>query len=99
MKTEELILLEQVCSHYQVEVCFVNSLSDFGLIEIMPIEQAYYIHTDEISNLEKMIRMHHDLQVNMEGIDVAFNLLQKIDALQIELNMLRNRLRLYESGD
>ena len=32
-----------------------------------------------------------------EGIDVVFNLLQKIDALQKELTALKNRLNLYES--
>jgi hypothetical protein len=44
-----------------------------------------------------MIRMHQELDVNIEGIDVVFNLLQKIDGLQNELTALKNRLRLYES--
>ncbi len=44
-----------------------------------------------------MIRMHHDLEVNPEGIDVVFNLLQKIERLQKDLNTTKNRLRLYES--
>ena len=47
--------------------------------------------------IEKMIRMHQELDVNIEGIDVVFNLLQKIDSLQKELANVRNRLRLYEN--
>ena len=41
--------------------------------------------------------MHQELDVNIEGIDVVFNLLQKIDDLQNELISVKNRLRLYES--
>ena len=41
--------------------------------------------------------MHQELDVNIEGIDVVFNLLQKIDTLQKELTALKNRLNLYES--
>ena len=41
--------------------------------------------------------MHQELDVTIEGIDVVFNLLQKIDALQKELTALKNRLNLYES--
>ncbi len=44
-----------------------------------------------------MIRIHHQLKVNTEGIDVVFNLLQKVDDLRNELNTVRNRLRLYEN--
>jgi hypothetical protein len=61
------------------------------------MEQVHYIHQDSIYEIEKMIRMHQELDVNIEGIDVVFNLLQKIDALQKELVNVRNRLRLYEN--
>ena len=44
-----------------------------------------------------MIRIHRELNVNIEGIDVVFNLLNKVDVLQSEINAVRNRLRLYES--
>jgi hypothetical protein len=41
--------------------------------------------------------MHQELDVNIEGIDVVFNLLQKIDTLQKELVKVKNRLRFYEN--
>ncbi|MDO9136514.1 MAG: chaperone modulator CbpM [Lutibacter sp.] len=44
-----------------------------------------------------MIRMHLDLNINIEGIDIAFNLLQKIDELENELISIKNRLRIYEN--
>tara|TARA_R110001583_G_scaffold17310_5_gene70160 strand:+ start:6642 stop:6938 length:297 start_codon:yes stop_codon:yes gene_type:complete len=97
MATQELILIDTLCTHYQVEVSFFDALDFMGLIEIQIFEQTKYIPQDKISDLEKMIRIHNELNVNIEGIDVAFNLLQKMEALQNELNILKNRLNIYES--
>lgn len=97
MKTDNLILLKTVSSHYQVELSFFTHLQDLGLIEIEIMEQSPYIRENQIHNLERMIRMHHELEVNPEGIDVVFNLLQKIKQLQKELMAAQNRLRLYEN--
>lgn len=97
MNTENLILLQTVSSHYKVELSFFTHLSEIGLIEIEIIEQSSYIREDQIKDIERMIRMHHELEVNPEGIDVVFNLLQKIDHLQKDLTTIKNRLKLYES--
>jgi hypothetical protein len=96
MSTENFIPLETLCSHYNVELSFFYNLNEIGLIEIQIVEQIQYIHQDSIYEIEKMIRMHQELDVNLEGIDVVFNLLQKIDSLKKELSAVRNRLRLYE---
>lgn len=97
MVKQDLILIETLCSHYEVEISFFNDLDNMGLIEIEIIKQAKYIHQDSISDLEKMIRLHHELDLNIEGIDIVFNLLQKLDKIQNELNSVKNRLKLYEN--
>mgnify|MGYP000430098390 CR=1 FL=1 len=45
----------------------------------------------------KIIRLHNELNVNLEGIDVVFNLLEKEKQLRDELTALKNRIRLYEN--
>ncbi len=97
MNTENLIPLTQLCLHYQVELSFFSSLNEIGLIEIEILEQSEYLHQDKINDVEKMIRLYHELNVNPEGIDVVFNLLQKVEALQHELISVTNRLRMYET--
>jgi len=97
MNQEELISTQILCSHYNIEISFVDALNQIGLIKIQYIEQNQFIHQDQISDLEKIIRLHHELNVNMEGIDVVFNLLQKERELRKELNALKNKLRLYEN--
>jgi hypothetical protein len=96
MKQEHLISTETICTHFNIEISFVDTLNHMGLIEIAVIEQHKYIHKDRIADLEKILRLHNELNVNLEGIDVVFNLLQKERALREEVNVLRNRLKLYE---
>jgi hypothetical protein len=97
MNIENFIPLDTLCTHYHMELAFFSNLNEIGLIEIRTVEQLQYVHQDSIYEIEKMIRMHQDLDVNLEGIDVVFNLLQKIDSLKKELIDVRNRLRLYEN--
>jgi hypothetical protein len=96
MITDTHIPIETLSEHYKVETTFFFGLGELGLIEIETLEQTHYIHEDQMTAVEKMIRMHHDLEVNIEGIDVVFNLLAKIEALQEELSQVRSRLKLYE---
>jgi hypothetical protein len=96
MEAQEIIAITQLCATYKVEISFFNELNEVGLIEIITIKEANYLHQDALTDIEKMIRMHQDLDLNIEGIDVVFNLLNKVDNLQNELNATQNRLSLYE---
>ncbi len=91
-----LISTQTICSHYNIEISFVDALNRMGLIQVQIVEQDQFIHQDQISDLERIIRLHNELNVNLEGIDVVFNLLEKERELRMELNHLKDRLRLYE---
>lgn len=97
MRKENLIPIDQLCTHYRVERSFFKGLMEYELIEITTIEQTHYLHVDSLHELEKIIRLHQDLYINLEGIDTALHLLKKIDVLQTELTALKNRLGLYEN--
>jgi hypothetical protein len=96
MTREHLISIQQLSTHYQIEMSFFYDLIEFGLIEINTLENVSYVHQDSLNDLEKIIRMHQQLEINLEGIDVVFNLLKKMDELQTELISLRNRLSHFE---
>jgi hypothetical protein len=97
MNEKHLIPTQTLCMHYNIEVSFVDTLNKMGLIQIEIIEETPFIHKDQISDLEKILRLHNELNVNLEGIDIVFNLLEKERQLQNEVNALKNRLKLYEN--
>jgi len=96
MEIQDLISINQLCTTYQVEISFINELNYLDLIEVITIEEIQYLHQDSLTDVERMIRMHHELDINIEGIDVVCNLLKKVDDLQNELIAVKNKLRLYE---
>jgi hypothetical protein len=49
--------------------------------------------------LEKIVRLYYDLDINIEGIDAVINLLQRMEDMQHEIVLLKNRLRLYEEPE
>lgn len=96
MKTNNLILIDQFCSHHQIEFSFINSLHEFGLIEVIVFEDNKYLSHEQLKDVEKMMRLHYELDINMEGIDVVSNLLKRISDLQQELIISQNKLRVFE---
>ena len=97
MNIEKFIPIDQLCTHYMVEMSFFSNLNELGLIRITTVEKSLCVHQDQINDIEKMIRMHQELNINFEGIDTIFNLLEKINELQLELNDIKNRLKFYET--
>ena len=91
-----MILAEELCSFYKIEYSFINDLQQVGLLEVRTAESASYIPHDQLQKLEQIIRLHYDLNINIEGIDAISNLLDTIRNMQNEMLALRNRLKLYE---
>lgn len=96
MQTQHLISAEEFCIHHHVEYSFINSLQQFGLIEVKTIEENRFIDSEELSELEKFVRLYYDLDINLEGIEAITYLLEKVKSLQDEVNALRNKLSMYE---
>lgn len=96
MATQDLILIEKLCLHYKIEFSFFDALDNIGLIEIKTVKENKYLYQDKIGDIEKMIRLHHELNVNMEGIDIVFNLLNNEIKLKNEIIKLKNKLRIYK---
>jgi hypothetical protein len=96
MKTEYLITVDEFCARHDIEISFISSLQETGLIEITMNEEIGFIDAKQLQQLEKYIRFYYELNINLEGIDVIKHLLQRVNAMHDEITVLRNKLRLYE---
>ncbi|MEO6133251.1 MAG: chaperone modulator CbpM [Saprospiraceae bacterium] len=97
MATKNIISVDQFCKHYGIDTLFVHALMDHGLTEITVVEDTHYIPGNKIKDLERMIRLHYDLDINLEGIEAISHLLDRVDILQRELSVFRNKLMFYET--
>lgn len=96
MEPNQYISITEFCNCHHVHYSFINSLSETGLIEITVIEEDEFIEREQLRELERMMRLHYDLEINIQGIDAINNLLNKVSELQEEVRFLRNRLRRFE---
>lgn len=96
MKTENFISIQQICTHYNIPRSFVSALEYYELIEIISVQNAPCIHKTQIKNIEKMMRLHYELDINFEGMDAIFNLLKKVESLNESIVELHNRLKRFE---
>ena len=92
MDHEKVISLSEVCTHYKVEVTFIRTLGDYGLIQIIEQENEAFVDAEALAELETILHLHYDLEINLEGIDAISHLLKKVREMQRELTLLRNKL-------
>jgi chaperone modulatory protein CbpM len=96
MNEEIRIPAGEFCTYYQIELSFIHSLQDYGLIEVVREADDEFIPENQLGALERMIRMHYELDINLEGIDAISHLLERVEEMQHEMTRLQNRLRFYE---
>jgi hypothetical protein len=99
MQRANPIAIDEFCSSWNIEISFINSLQENGLIEVVIINETACIDVSQLQQLEKYIRFYYELDINLEGIETIIHLLQRIDTMHDEINDLRNKLRLFERSE
>ena len=66
------------------------------MIEVQQIENKTYVEPQYIVEIERIYRLREDLGINMEGIDTLNHMIKKVNRLEQELKLLRDRLTIYE---
>ena len=89
MKKAGKISVEQCCIYYEIETSFVQQLDDFGLIELSRSGKKAFINFEQLSDLEKYMHLHYDLNINMEGMEAIKHLLTRVQGLQKEIKELQ----------
>lgn len=89
----ERISREEVVKIYDIEVAFFDELEAVGLIQTEVVDRTTYLHYDELQKLEQFSNWHYDLEVNIPGLEIIHNLLDRIRLLQEENKRLSQGLR------
>jgi len=96
MATEKYILVQMYSERTQIESEFLRNLNDYGLVKLEERENEVFMDEKDISEIERLFRLHRDLGINYEGLDVIKQMLQRMNSLEKEIEYLQKKLRLYE---
>lgn len=97
MKKDNVISIKQFCVTYDVPDTFIQNLVEYDLLKPIVDKEESYIDYDYIPVIEKFMRLHYELDINFEGLDIITNLLSQINELQQEIRTLKSKLLLYEN--
>jgi chaperone modulatory protein CbpM len=96
MQNENLISVNEFCQYHHIDVTFIQRLEENGLIETTTVHQTVYVQTEQLSQLEKFIRLNQELNIDAENLDIISHLLQQTEILRQEITALKSRLNFYE---
>jgi len=96
MEREDKILASEFCTHHNIGLSFIQVLSDNGMIMTEQFENNIYLPVSELKLVEKIIHLHFELDINLEGIETIIHLLDRIQDMQSQITQLTNRLKTYE---
>ncbi|MGZ3874310.1 MAG: chaperone modulator CbpM [Mucilaginibacter sp.] len=88
----QLIATADICTFHGVEYTFIDALREAGLLKLRVVKKNTFVPDTELQKLEKMIRMHHELEINVAGIEAIVHLLERVERMQEEMRVLRNRI-------
>ena len=97
MQTEEMIIINEFCVHHNIDSDFIDALKDSGLIEVTRTDEKLYVPESQLPHLEKLVRLHYEMDINLEGIETITYLLSRMANMQQQIMQLSNRLRIYEN--
>ncbi|MFD0836076.1 chaperone modulator CbpM [Mariniflexile aquimaris] len=97
MESQQYISIKELCVHHNIPTQFIMQLHDFQLIEIITIDNNQYLYETQIKDLERLIRLHFELEINLEGLDAIHHLLQQIETLKQDIVYLNNKLNRFEA--
>ncbi|MEO8772032.1 MAG: chaperone modulator CbpM [Ferruginibacter sp.] len=95
MPVQKLFAIKEFCLHHNVSNDFINELHHNEIIELITVKRTRFIAEKNLHTLEKIVRLHNDLQVNIEGIETILHLLASLEKKETEIYTLRNQLEFY----
>ncbi|MFV0564506.1 MAG: chaperone modulator CbpM [Flavobacteriaceae bacterium] len=96
MENSELISVREIVVCHDIDNDFMEQLETYQLVEFVMKDANRYIYVEQLPKVERFIRLHYDLDINLEGIEVIKNMLDKMETMQGTIRQLQNRLTIYE---
>ncbi|AZA99642.1 MerR family transcriptional regulator [Chryseobacterium joostei] len=88
----ERISREELVRIYNIEITFFDDLVEYGLLNIQVEDNIHYLMYEDLPDLEKFTNWHYDLEINLPGLEVIHNMLNKLEALKRRNRDLMNKL-------
>lgn len=88
----ERISREELVKIYNIEITFFDELVDSGLLNIQTENEIRYLMYEDLPSFERFANWHYDLEINLPGLEVIHDMLQKMEYLKRRNRELMSKL-------
>lgn len=89
---KKFIRIQEFCEGHELQPDFVFKLEELGLIQVVWERHIPEIHRRDLEKLERLVRLHRELEINLQGLQAVQRLLEQLSLVQQENLALRNLL-------
>ena len=95
----EKISIEEIIRLYKIDYSFLDELIDSELLHPETENSIRYIIYEELPYLERFANWHYDLDINLPGIEIIHNLLNRLEELKNENRRLLQNMTKFENWE
>lgn len=93
IEESETITYTEVCRKYNIPEKLLIEMMEQGLFSNQSTRlNELQLNQKELQKIESAFRLHRDLGINLPGVVLAIELLERIERMDSELNILRKHL-------
>lgn len=86
------ISFQEVCHKYRIPEALLHEMVEHGLFSTKTTtKELITLSPKDLLKIESAFRLHRDLRINLPGVALALELLEKIDRMNDELTILRRQ--------
>ncbi|MBN9231229.1 MAG: molecular chaperone [Legionella sp. 40-6] len=83
----------EVCQKYNIPEALLDEMMQHGLFEEqVSAQKKDHFSANELKRIESAFRLHRDLDINLPGVVLAIELLERIARMEEELKIMRKHL-------
>lgn len=93
MSNTLVIDMQEFCQVVDLPAAFVIEIVEHGILEPQGRQpEEWLFDSAALSIAKRAVKLHHELQLEWDGVALALNLLEELERVRAENRMLRQRL-------
>ncbi|MGE6384590.1 chaperone modulator CbpM [Pseudomonas sp. NPDC078416] len=93
MRNTLVIDMQELCEVVDLPAAFVIEIVEHGILEPQGRKpDEWLFDSAALSIVRRAVKLHHELQLEWDGVALALNLLEELEHVRAENRMLRQRL-------
>jgi hypothetical protein len=96
MEQENFISVNDFCAHHHLELSFIQTLEANGVLETTMYKEVRYLPLESLGQAEQFARLHQEMEIHPEDLDVVYDLLERMKLMQEQLRKMQQQIDFYE---